>query len=64
MTFVVGSYSTEVDAPKVEHQEEPLIIPSKKLAPATSSGFTSYWLLAIITIVISAIVALIAFKYK
>ena len=51
-TFVVGSYSTEVDAPKVEHQEEPLIIPSKKLAPATSSGFTSYWLLAIITIVI------------
>ena len=64
MTFVVGSYSTEVDAPKVEHQEEPQIIPSKKLAPATSSGFTSYWLLAIITIVISAIVALIAFKYK
>ena len=64
MTFVVGSYSTEVDAPKVEHQEEPQIIPSKKLAPATSSGFTSYWLLAIITIVVSAIVALIAFKYK
>lgn len=64
MTFVVGSYSTEVDAPKVEHHEEPQIVPSKKLAPATSSGFTSYWLLAIITIVVSAIVALIAFKYK
>ena len=32
--------------------------------PQVSSGFTSYWLLAIITIVVSSIVAIIAFVYK
>ena len=60
ITFVVGSYSTEVNAPKVVKEEEtPTVAP--KLVPQTSSGFTSYWLLAIITLLVSAIVAIIAF---
>ena len=64
ITFVVGSYNTEVDAPKVEKIPEKQIIAQSSPAPQTSSGFTSYWLLAIITIVVSSIVAIIAFVYK
>ncbi|MBQ8219126.1 MAG: hypothetical protein IJZ79_05165 [Bacilli bacterium] len=62
MTFVVGSYNTEVDAPTALKKEEiePLV---QKPVPQTSSGFTSYWLLAIITIVVAVVVAFIAFKY-
>ena len=61
ITFVVGSYNNEVNAPKVER------VPDKteniELRPQVSSGFTSYWLLVVITIVVSAIVAVIAFLY-
>lgn len=62
ITFVVGSYNTEVDAPKAEKIEEEQPIP--KQVPQVSSGFTNYWLLAIITIVVSAIIAVIALVYK
>lgn len=62
INFVVGSYNTEVDAPtKVEKKEE--ILP-KELKPQTSSGFTSYWLLLVITIVVATAVAFIAYNYK
>lgn len=64
ITFVVGSYNTEVDAPKVEKIPEKQIVAQSSPVPQTSSGFTSYWLLAIITIVVSSIVAIIAFIYK
>lgn len=63
MTFVVGSYNTEVDAPKNTKKEEPEQIIQKPL-PQASSGFTSYWLLAIITLVVAAVIAFIAFTYK
>ena len=61
MTYVVGSYNTEVDAPKVIKDDEDDILQEQKLVPQTSSGFSSYWLLVTITIVVSAIVAVIAF---
>ena len=64
ITFVVGSYNTEVDAPKVEKIPEKQIVAQSSPVPQASSGFTSYWLLAIITIVVSSIVAIIAFVYK
>ena len=64
ITFVVGSYNTEIDAPKVEKIPEKQIVAQSSPVPQTSSGFTSYWLLAIITIVVSSIVAIIAFVYK
>lgn len=64
ITFVVGSYNTEVDAPKVEKIPEKQTIVKSNPVPQTSSGFTSYWLLAIITIVVSSIIAIIAFIYK
>ncbi len=62
ITFVVGSYGTEVNAPKVEtvQPEEP----AKKLVPQTSSGFSSYIFLAVITISISLIIAIVAFMVK
>lgn len=63
ITFVVGSYNNEVDAPKVIKNEEPIQM-NQKLVPQTSSGFTSYWLLAIITLVVSSIVAIITFTIK
>ena len=61
MTYVVGSYSTEVNAPKVEKELPPE--EDIKLVPQHSTGFTSYWLLVTITIVVSVVVALIAFLY-
>ncbi len=61
ITYVVGSYNAEVDAPKVV-KEEPEIMP-QNLKPQVSSGFGSYWLLAVITIVVAGIVAFIAFYY-
>ena len=60
ITYVVGSYNTEVTAPKVVKEEESTIA-NQKLVPQTSSGFTSYWLLVTITIIVAGIVALIAF---
>lgn len=60
MSFVVGSYNTEVDAPRnVDAVPEEVTLPAnQKLQP--SSGFASYWFLAIITLVIAGIVAVIA----
>ena len=62
ITFVVGSYSSEVDAPKVEKAPD-VVQDNMELRPQTSSGFSSYWLLVGITIVVSVIVAVIAFVY-
>ena len=64
ITFVVGSYNAEIDAPKVVKDDEVPIEVPKKLVPQASSGFSSYWLLAIITLVVSAVVAFIAFTMK
>lgn len=65
MNFVIGSYNTEIDAPaKTEKSYEKTPIKSQKVSPAASSGFTSYWLLAIITIIVASVVAFIAFHYK
>ena len=61
ISFVVGSYNSEVNAPKVERVPDP--VDNMELKPQTSSGFTSYWLLVLITIVVGAIVALVAFLY-
>lgn len=63
MTYVVGSYNSEVTAPKITHEEpeESIEIANRPLAPQPSSGFGSYWLLVTITIVVSLIVAAIAF---
>ena len=63
ITFVVGSYNTEIDAPKAIKEEPPVEAP-QKLVPQTSSGFSTYMFLAIITIVVSVIVAIAAFTIK
>jgi len=64
MTFVVGSYNTEVDAPKTEKKEDILLPQSKReLVTQTSSGFTSYWLLAIVTLVVAGVIAILAFLF-
>ena len=64
ITFVVGSYNTEVNAPKIVKEEETPIENNQKLVPQVSSGFSSYWFLAVVTLVVSAIVAIIAFTMK
>lgn len=61
ISYVVGSYNTEVDAPKVI-KEEP-VIPEENLVPQRSAGFSSYWLLVAITIIVAGIIAFIAFYY-
>ena len=61
ITFVVGSYGSEVTAPKVERQPDPA--ENIQLKPQTSSGFGSYWLLVTITIIVSVIVAVLAFIF-
>lgn len=65
MNFVVGSYNTEVNAPKIEQKELPTEeLPEKELVPQTSYGYATYWILAIVTLVVSAVVAIIAFTMK
>lgn len=61
MNFVVGSYGTEVDAPKVVKEDIPAETTIMKPQLQPSSGFASYWILVIITIVVAAVVAIIAF---
>lgn len=64
MNFVVGSYNTEIDAPKIEPQaenKEPSL-PIKQ-EPQHSYGYASYWILAIVTIAVSVVVAFIAFTF-
>ncbi len=65
MTYVVGSYNTEINAPKIEKPEE---MPAEtktnvNLEPVHSTGFSSYWLLVLITIVVSIVIAVIAYIY-
>ena len=59
ISFVVGSYNNEVNAPKVIREPDPKEI--QQLKPQMSSGFTSYWLLVAVTIIVAGIVALLAF---
>ena len=64
MNFVVGSYNTEVEAPKIEQKEEnQTILPQKKEMQVSYSDAT-YWILAIVTLLVSAVVAIIAFTMK
>lgn len=63
MNFVVGSYNTEVTAPKVEQQETNIKI-ENNLQPQASYGYATYWILAIVTIVVSTVVAIVAFIIK
>ena len=63
MNFVVGSYNTEIDAPKIEQKEEN-VVTTKVNTPQVSYGYASYWMLARVTLVISSIVAIIAFTAK
>ena len=63
ISFVVGTYEDEVDAPKIV-KEEPKVVQNKNLRPQYSSGFSSYWLLAGITFVISLIIAIMSFAAK
>lgn len=64
MNFVVGSYNTEVEAPKALPKADDNIQTQKILKPKYSSGFSSYMFLAIITIVVGFIIAFIALNYK
>ena len=63
MNFVVGSYNTEIEAPKAEQIESK----EQQATPKNlqvSYGYASYWILAIITLVVSLIVAIVAFTVK
>ena len=66
MNFVVGSYNTEITAPKIEQKEIPIseVEQETKLVPQASYGYATYWILAIVTLVVSAVVAVIAFTMK
>ena len=65
MSFVVGSYNTEVTAPKVEHKEDlQEEVSNINRQPEVSYGYATYWILAIVTLVVSGIVAVIAFTMK
>ena len=63
MNFVVGSYNTEVDATKIKQKENDIVNETKR-TPEVSYGYASYWMLAIVTLVISSIIAIIAFTAK
>ena len=62
MNFVVGSYNAEVTAPKIEPKQTE--IPIERKQTQVSYGYASYWVLAIVTLVVSSIVAIIAFTFK
>ena len=62
MSFVVGSYTAEVEAPKIE-QPEPIESTNQKELQI-SYGFASYWILAIVTILVAGVVAFMAFMMK
>jgi len=64
MNFVVGSYNTEIDAPtKIEQKETEIKIETQK-TPQVSYGYASYWILAIVTLVVSAVIAIIVFTFR
>ena len=62
MNFVVGSYNTEVTAPKSEQKE--IKIENPQIKTQVSYGYATYWILAAVTLVISCVVAVIAFTVK
>ena len=62
MNFVVGSYNTEVTAPKAEPKETEIQIETRQTQ--VSYGYATYWILAVVTLVVSAVVAVIAFTFK
>ena len=65
MNFVVGSYNTEIGAPRIEQKDiEPKTEIEVKKQPQVSYGYATYWMLAIVTLTVSAIVAIIAFTFK
>lgn len=64
MNFVVGSYNTEVTAPKIEPKVEEKTVTIENKQPQVSYGYATYWILAIVTLVVSAVVAVIAFTMK
>lgn len=68
MSFVVGSYNNEINAPKVEIKENEIIHEKEKTETKKTAqfsyGYASYWILAIVTIVVSVIVAIAAFTIK
>lgn len=67
MNFVVGSYNNEVNAPKIvvkEDIKEEKDNIKKNITPQVSYGYASYWILAIVTIVVSTIIAIAAFTMK
>lgn len=63
MNFVIGSYNTEIDAPKIESKETEIKIETQK-TPQVSYGYASYWILAVVTLVVSAIIAIIVFTLR
>jgi len=63
MSFVIGSYNTEINAPKIEQPKEQKN-PKVTKTPELSYGYATYWILAIVTITVSTIVAIIAFSVK
>ena len=63
MSFVVGSYTAEVEAPKIE-RPEPVVVEENRKELQVSYGFASYWILAIVTILVAGAVAVIAFTMK
>ena len=64
MNFVVGSYNTEVTAPKIEPKVEEKTVTIENKQPQVSYGYATYWILAIVTLVVSSVVAIIAFTMK
>ena len=62
ITYVVGSYNNEVNAPKIEKIPEPM--DNIELKPQFSTGFTSYWLLIALVVIIAAAIGLLIFLYK
>lgn len=63
ISFVVGTYDNEINAPKII-KDEPSVVQNANLKPRYSSGFSSYWLLAVITLVVSLVIAVISFAAK
>lgn len=59
MNFVVGSYNTEVDAPKIVKEEEKKQVLVKPVTLQPSSGFASYLVIVIITIIVVAAIAIL-----
>lgn len=60
MNFVVGSYTTEIDAPVKEELNIPATQVQQELQPAHSSGFASYYFLAILALIVGIVVILIS----